>query len=176
MVMEKEIREILLRYFIGMIIAVITLFIPLFYLIFRPLTFWPTVWILKIFYKVSLDGFKNIAINGINIEFIDACIAGSAYFLLFILNILSHGLKLNRRIFIFIFDSFLLLIMNILRLIILIVLLVHGSTAFDITHKVFWYGVSTFYVVLIWIFTVIAFKIKTIPFISDLKVILSKKK
>ena len=65
--------------------------------------------------------------------------------------------------------------MNILRLVILIVLIINKSIAFDITHKVFWYGVSTIYVVLIWVVTIFIFRIKEIPFISDVKFILSKK-
>ena len=173
--MEQQLEKILFRYFIGMVIAIITLFIPLFYYIFRPLTIWPTVFVLKFFYEVSLIK-DTIVINGIFINLIDACIAGSAYFLLFILNILTYGIDFRQRLIIFIFDSCLLLLMNILRLVILIVLIINKSLAFDITHKVFWYGVSTIYVVLIWVFTIFIFRIKKIPFVSDVKFILSKKK
>ncbi|UZE93767.1 MAG: pacearchaeosortase [Candidatus Pacearchaeota archaeon] len=174
--MEKEIKEILLRYFIGVVVAIIALFVPLFYFIFRPLTVWPTFLILDIFYDVSLNALDNIVVEGFTIEFIDACIAGSAYFLLFLLNVLTFGIGLKKRFFIFIFNAALLLIMNILRLVILIVLVVNGSAIFDVTHKVFWYGISTGYVALIWILTVVVFKIKAIPFISDIRLILSKKR
>ncbi len=172
--MEKRVKEILLRYFIGMIIAIVTLFVPVFYFIFRPLTIWPTVFILGLFYEISLENSISIIVNGIAIEFIDACIAGSAFFLLFILNILTCGLSLGKRVYVFLFDAAFLLVMNIIRLILLIILLVNESLAFDITHKVFWYGISTVFVVLVWILTVFIFKIKTIPFISDIKFILNK--
>ncbi len=169
--MEKEIKEILLRYTVGIVVAILALLIPLFYFIFRPLTVFPTVFILKIFYDVNFS-LSSINIDNFNIEIIDACIAGSAYSLLFILNILTAGLSLKRRFFVFVFDAILLLLMNIIRLVIMIVLLVNNFFAFDITHKIFWYVISTAYVAFIWILTVFIFNIKTIPFVSDLKVIL----
>lgn len=174
--MEKEVNEILFRYVIGMIIAIIGLFLPFFYFIFRPLTVWPTIWILKIFYNVTFHNLANISVQGISIEFIDACIAGSAYFLLFILNILTFGITFKKRVFVFVFDAALLLFMNILRLVVLIVVLVNRPLIFGISHNIFWYGISTIYVVLIWIVTVFVFKIRAIPFISDAKFILSKSK
>ena len=172
--MEKEIKEILFRYFVGMVIAVVALIVPIFYFIFRPITVWPTIGILSIFYSLTYD-LTTINIGTFSIEIIDACIAGSAFLLLFILNILTRNIGLKKRFFIFIFDSALLLIMNILRLVILIILFVNKSTAFDITHNVFWYGISTIYVLLIWLLTIWIFKIKAVPFFGDIKFILSKK-
>lgn len=174
--MEKEIKEILLRYFVGVVVAVVAVLTFLFYFIFRPLTVWPTFWLLDIFYEPMLNNLSNITMGGFSIEIIDACVAGSAYLFLFVLNILTAGLSLKKRFFVFVFDATFLLIMNILRLIILILLLVNESIAFDFTHKIFWYGISTACVVLIWILTVVVFKIKAIPFVSDVRTILRKTK
>ena len=174
--MEREVREILFRYLVGMAVAILVLFIPLFYFIFRPPTIWPTIWILNIFYDLVSTNLSSITIGNITIKFIDACIAGSAYSLLFILNILTFGLTLKKRIFIFIFDAFLLLILNILRLLILIVLLISKPTIFDITHNIFWYGINTIYVIFIWVLTISIFKIRSIPFVSDVKFILDRTK
>jgi len=95
---------------------------------------------------------------------------------LFILNILTFGITFKKRVFIFIFDAALLLFMNIFRLVVLIAILVNYPSIFDISHNIFWYGISTIYVILIWVVSVFVFKIRAIPFISDIKFILSKSK
>jgi hypothetical protein len=54
---------------------------------------------------------------------------------------------------------------------------IYGSVYFDKVHYFIWYFLSTVIVVLIWIYNVKKFKIKSIPVYSDLKwVILSFKK
>lgn len=161
--------EILTRYGIAVIVSIITLAFPVFYIIFRPLTVFPVFWLLRPFYNISLKGMESFLVAGNEIVFIDACIAGSAYALLFLLNTLTRDINLKKRIFIFLFDALILLILNILRLIILIVLLVNDSAAFDFTHKAFWYILSTIFVVAVWFFSMWLFKIKTIPFFSDVK-------
>lgn len=167
---------ILLRYGIAMIIAILALAFPLFYILFRPLTVFPVFGILKMFYSVSLNGLESLIIAGHEIIFIDACIAGSAYVLLFLLNALTRGISFKKRVLVFVFDSLILLVLNIARLILLISLLAQGSAAFDFTHKAFWYVLSTFFVVAIWFFSVWIFKIRAIPFISDVKFLIEQKK
>lgn len=173
---DKGYNEILLRYVIGAIVAVLMFVFSVFYLIFRPLTVLPAVFILKLFYDVSLNGLSSIIIADQEIVFIDACIAGSAFLLLFLFNILTREINFKKRILIFLFDCALLLVLNILRLIILIVLLVNGSVAFDIAHKVFWYVLSTIFVVAIWFCSVQLFRIKAVPFYSDIKFLVNLKK
>jgi len=171
----KPVTDILLRYTIAVIVAILTLSIPLFYFIFKPLTIWPTFAILDLFYETIAQG-NNIIVNGIAIEIIDACIAGSAFLLLFLLNIITRELSFKKRAYIFIFDSILLLLLNIFRLVFLIILLINHALFFDFVHKTFWYVLSTLFVVLIWILGVKIFKIKTIPFFSDLKFLLRNRK
>ena len=71
--------------------------------------------------------------------------------------------------------SFILfLIINILRIFFLSLLFISGSSWFDFTHELFWYLVSIVFVVGIWFTEVKLFKIKEIPFYSDLKLLYKK--
>ncbi|MCL6500522.1 MAG: pacearchaeosortase [Candidatus Pacearchaeota archaeon] len=172
---QKEGWEILSRYLLGVIVSIVSISVPIFYWIFRPLTVWPTFFVLDIFYEPLLNGIESIAIGNFNIEIVDACIAGSAYLLLFILNVLTREISFKKRIFVFVFDIIILLWLNILRLVLMVILLVSGSSAFDFTHKFFWYVLSTVLVAAVWLFGVWIFKIKAIPFYSDVKFLLNKK-
>lgn len=172
---KRESMEILLRYFVGVVVAILAVSVSVFYFIFKPLTVWPVYAILKIFYDIKLVRISSIVVAGHEIEFIDACIAGSAYLLLFLLNIMTREISLKKRIFIFLFDCIVLLLINVLRLVILIAMLVDNSVAFDLTHKIFWHVMSTIFVIAIWFFSVWLFKLKAIPFYSDVKFILEKR-
>ncbi|MCH8329604.1 MAG: pacearchaeosortase [Nanoarchaeota archaeon] len=81
----KQFIDIFLRYSILILVAFPGLWI--FYFIFAPLTIYPIYFILGLFFEVTL--YQNIILvsKQFSIEFIDACIAGTAYYLLFILNI-----------------------------------------------------------------------------------------
>ena len=168
---NNRIFDIFLRYFIIILIALPNLY--LFYLIFTPLTIYPIYWISMLFYNVSLNG--NILVMGIyTVELIGACIAGSAYYLLAILNISIPNIKLKKRIFM-IFSAFLVfLFFNIIRIFILIVMFYNDFIFFDITHKIFWYSVSTLLVLAIWIIEIKIFNIKDIPIYTDLKYLYKK--
>ena len=67
-----------------------------------------------------------------------------------------------------------LLILNILRILILSFITLSKPSLFNTTHEVFWYGISTLSVVGIWFAEVKLFKIKQIPFYSDIKFVFSK--
>ena len=165
---KGDISDIILRYIILVLVAIPNLW--LFYLIFTPLTAYPVHWLLNIFYDASLLNNNIILINqAISIELIEACIAGSAYYLLLILNLSTPGIKIKKRmkILLLAFASF--LIINILRIFILSLVAVSGSSFFDITHRIFWYALSTVFVVVIWFAEVRIFRIKAIPFYSDVK-------
>jgi exosortase/archaeosortase family protein len=115
-------------------------------------------------------------IDNFAIEIIGACIAGSAYSLLLILNLSVPNIKIKQRIKLLLFSFSSLLIINILRIFILSVLFVQGISFFDITHKLFWYAGSTIFVVAIWFTGIKLFKIKEIPFYSDIKYLLALRK
>ncbi len=171
--MKRDMHSVLdmfVRY--GILIIIGLLGLKFFYILFTYLTIYPVYFLLKIFFDASLMH-RTILINIIPIEIIDACIAGSAYSLLLILNLSIPKIKLDKRIYLLLFSFLSLLIINILRIFFLSVLFVSGISFFDITHKLFWYIGSTVFVVGIWFIGVKLFRIKEIPFYSDIKLLLS---
>lgn len=166
----KRYLDIVLRYLIILLIALPNLYI--FYAIFTPLTIYPLYYLLKIFFDVSLSD-SVLLLNGFQIAIINACIAGSAYYLLFALNLSIPSINLKKRAKMLLFSFLSLLILNIIRIFAFILLLFYGASLFDLTHKFFWYFVSTILVVLIWFAEVKLFKIKQIPVYSDLKYLYS---
>jgi len=153
----------ILRYFILVLSA---LFSKIFYTVFFLPTFYSVYFLLKLVYSVSLLN-ATIAFKTKEIELIDACIAGSAYFLLFILN-LSTPMKSRKRIKVFVFDFGLFFLFNIIRISTLSALYFSDFVLFETFHLFFWYFGSVFFVFLIWLFTIKLFDIKEIPFFSDL--------
>ncbi len=159
--------EILLRYLIILVAGLGNLFI--FYKIFTPLTTYLSAFILNLFSKIIIiEGI--IIFNSTPIKLIPACVAGAAYYLLFILIFSTPKIKLKKRIKILLFSFSLLFILNVLRIVILA--LINQSVYFESIHLVFWYGVSTLFVVGVWIASVKVFKIKEIPVYSDFKFLL----
>ncbi len=167
---EKSVLCIFARYSILILFGI---FLPVFYKVFLPLTIWPVYLLLKIFYDVSVSG-NILSIAGARIELINACIAGSAYFLLLILN-LTTNMKARQRFYSIIFSFLSLLVLNILRIFFLSVLYTENFVFFDVTHKLFWYALSILFVVGIWFLTAKLFKIKNIPVYSDIRILYSRK-
>jgi exosortase/archaeosortase family protein len=141
-------------------------FLSIFYIVFTPATVYPVYWLLKIFYSAGLSGLI-LTVNGKEIEIINACIAGAAYFLLLALNLSTRNIFLKKRVKILLVSFSAFLILNIARIFLLSVLLINEAFFFDIAHLLFWYVLSVLFVFLIWIFTAKIFRIKEIPFISD---------
>ena len=152
-----------------LIILIVTINYPLFYVILSPITVYLSYFILGLFYDVLLIG-SSIGINGAGFRFIEACVAPAAYYLLFILIIGLKDLDWKKGLKMFFLGSLLILGMNLLRIIILIVLDVEfGKDYFDAVHLIFWNFVSGVYIALVWIFLVKKFKVSKIPYYSDLK-------
>jgi len=163
---EFNIFGLLARY-----ILLILLGLPLyglFYIIFGPLTLYPVYFLLSLFYETTLFGYI-IYTNNIPIEIISACIAGAAYYLFTILNFSTPKMKACTRIKVLLLSFLIFLIVNILRIVFLVALYLSGSVWFDFTHELFWYALSTIFVVIIWFFLVKKYKITEIPFYSDIK-------
>lgn len=168
----KSITSLIIRYLVLILIAFPSLWI--FYTVFTPLTLYPVFWLLGLIYPVTLIGNTILVNNLINIELIPACIAGAAYYLLLILNLSIPNIKLNKRLKMISFAFVLFLLVNILRIFILSLLAISGSSLFDVTHRIFWYLISTVFVVGIWFLEVKLFNIKQIPFFTDLKSLYTK--
>lgn len=164
--LQKRLYSLLIRYTVLILVAIPNLF--LFYFIFTPLTIYPLYFLFGLFFNPIL--MKNIIlINNFPIELIPACIAGAAYYLLLILNLSVPNIKLQKRIKMISISFVGLLFLNILRIFLLSLIFLSGNSMFDLAHQVFWYLGSTVFVVGIWFAEVKIFKIKEIPFYSDIK-------
>ena len=169
-----DVKGFIVRYLLLILSASFNL--GIFYAVFTPLTVYPVYWITKIFFDSFLIGTTIVIQESIPIELIESCIAGSAYFLLLILNMSVPGINTKRRIKMVLLSFLALLALNILRIVILIIVYMFGASFFDVTHKVFWYALSTLFVVGIWFAEVKIFKIKEIPVYSDVKSLLESAK
>jgi exosortase/archaeosortase family protein len=169
------VRSLAIRYFLLIITAFPSFWI--FYFIFAPLTIYPVYFFLNLLFTAHLSG--NLIYIGnypLPIRIIDACVAGSAYYLLLIFNLSIPNIKLYRRVKMIGFAFLSFLIVNIFRILLLSVISVLKPNLFDITHKLSWYIGSVVLVVGIWFIEVKKFNIKEIPFYSDLKYVFKNTK
>jgi exosortase/archaeosortase family protein len=169
----KVIGDIAARYLALLLASLNSLWI--FYFFFTPLTMQASAFLLKFFYDVEVY-INAIVVNSNIISMVKACVAGAAYYLLLILNLTTTGIKFRKRIAIFVFDAIMFFALNVIRIAILVIMQVNNLAWFDVTHKIFWYGISTVYVVLIWLLTISLFKIKEIPVYSDFRLLLKQAK
>lgn len=175
----KKRREFIYSFFLRYSILLITA-LPsfwIFYFIFTPLTIYPVYLILDIFFKVSLS--QNLIFIGsfpTTIKIIDACIAGSAYYLLLIFNLSIPNIKFYKRLKMISFAFLSFLIINIIRIVFLSSIFVLKPSLFDISHKLSWYIGSIILIVAIWFIEVRKFDIIEIPFYSDVKLMLKHTK
>lgn len=162
-----------MRYLLLMVIALPGL--DLFYFLFLPLTKYPVFFGLKLFYDpVLLD--NVIFVGKHTIEIVGACIAGSAYYFLLILNFSTAKIKAADRVKLILTTFGIFFLINVIRIFVLSIMYLEGSPLFDVTHKLFWYFGSTIFVVLIWFFGTYVYKVTTIPFYTDLKYMYSHTK
>jgi len=168
---NKRFLDIVLRYLFLVLVSLIG--IKLFHYLFFPLTIYPSYWALNIFYSPILLGDK-IFIGTETIEIIGACVAGSAYLFLLMLNFATPKIKMEKRLKLILFSFGTFLIINLIRIILLAHLFLDKFSSFEFFHQMFWYLGSTVFVVGIWFFGVLHYKIYEIPFYSDLKFMISR--
>jgi len=173
---KNSVILILLRYVILLIVVFILLLpisSPLIYTIIAPLTIYPVLFLLKLFVDISYSA-PFITLGGKTlIEIVPACIAGAAYILILILN-LSVPMKLKDRVYSIIFSVLILLVFNIIRIVGFSLLYNSLFPYVDLAHKFFWYFISTIFIVAIWFFIVKIYKIREIPFYSDIRFIMKE--
>ncbi len=161
---NKEIIGIFIRYLVILIAGLGNLYV--FYKIFTPVTLNLVDFLLNLFGSTIL--IENIIIfERVIIELIPACVAGAGYYLLFILSMSVKDIKIDKRIILILCSFAGLLVLNVLRILFLIS--INSFIYFEEIHALFWYGLSTIFVVLIWVSLVRIFKIKSIPVYSDFK-------
>jgi exosortase/archaeosortase family protein len=105
--------------------------------------------------------------RGSAISLVEACIGGSAYFLLFLLVLSTADISIFKRLKVLAFSFVSFLALNVLRIVLMALLI--GTEYFPQIHLLFWYFISIVFVVLIWFSAVKLFKISSIPVYSDLK-------
>ncbi|MEK6760576.1 MAG: pacearchaeosortase [Nanoarchaeota archaeon] len=164
---HKKFVDIFARY--SVLLAVLFPSLWIFYFVLTPLTVYPVFHILGIFFDTILIKNTIIINNQIPIDLIRACIAGSAYYLLMILNLSIPGINFKKRIKMIFISFAILLFVNILRIVGLSFIFLGDFRFFVEAHQFLWYFMSTIFVVAIWFSEVKFFKIKEIPFYSDLK-------
>jgi len=161
--------NLILRYFFIVLLGLGNL--KIFYTIFTPLTIKTFAFLIGLFTPTTL--IQNIVITDyFAFEIIPACVAGSAYYLLFILIFSTPNINKLKRFKVVLFSFTFLFLLNLLRLITLA--LFSNSIYFESIHVFFWYGLSTIFVVGIWLSSIKIFKIKSIPAYDDFKFLIRK--
>ena len=166
---DKKLIYLLLRYLSLVLIALVLL--PLAYPILLNVTIYSSNFLINLVTHSQVNG-SIISVGEYQIEIVSACVASSAYFLLVLLN-LSSSMTNKKRLLSIAFSLVLFLLVNVVRIFIFSLMYINNFRYFDITHLVFWYIVSGVIVFLVWIATIKAFKIRGIPFYSDLKEVYS---
>lgn len=161
---KEKAAFVFVRYFILLVLGILY---PLLSLIILYLTIYPSYFLLNSIYEASVSGYI-LTISGVEVGIVNACVAGSAYYLLLILN-LATEMNARKRIYSLIFSLTSLLAVNILRIFVFSILLIENYAYFDFLHKVFWYFMSILLVAFIWFLTAMIFKIRKIPVYSDLR-------
>jgi exosortase/archaeosortase family protein len=171
--MKNNLRSIFIRYLILVLAALPGL--GIFYFIFSPLTVYPVFWLLSLFFEpsfcTSCGAINTILIDNFRIEIIGSCIAGSAYYFLLILNLATPNIKIKPRLKMLLGGFLVFLVMNILRIFFMSLMYMDSSALFDFAHKFIWYIGTTIFILGIWFVQVKMFKIKDIPFYSDVKLL-----
>lgn len=167
---DKNTIFILLRYITCVLFSLNNIF--LFYFILTPITINVVYFFLKLFSpNVILQG-STIFFNNHAIQLLGPCIAGSAYFLLFILNF-TTPMPVRKRILSLLFSFLFLFVINIARILIFSILFTENFSLFNTLHLFVWYCLSGIFIFFIWVATIKTFKIKQIPVYSDFKYLLS---
>ena len=169
-----QIKSILYRYgILALLIGLGMLFAApseIFRRIFGPITINIVYAILYAFGDANRVSFSVISLSGSLIELVPACIAGSAYFLLTILN-MATPMTFKTRIYslAYLYGAF--LTVNIVRIVFFSYAFVRGMPLFDFLHLATWYIGSTIMVIGIWFSCTFLFKISAFPICSDIAAI-----
>lgn len=162
-----------MRYLKSLFIRVVLCFIPvsLISLIFTPLTIYGSYLLLFSFFDVVIKE-RFLIVNGFPFEIVEACVASLAYYLLWLLCMLTKEIKTLVRFKIILYGFLLIFSMNIFRIFLLILIgFKFGFHWFNLVHLAFWNFVSGIYVALVWIFLVKYYKIYSIPIYDDINTI-----
>jgi exosortase/archaeosortase family protein len=165
----KRVVGIFIRYIFVFVLALGNFYV--FYMILTPLTVLSVSQTIALFQDVVVFGDTIYTSSGTIIQIVEACVAGSAFFLMFLLVFSTANMEFSKRIYALAFSLMLLFLSNYLRIIFLIA--ITDSLYFDFIHWFLWHFVSIILVVGIWFFVIYLFKIESIPIYSDVKYLIS---
>ena len=168
---SKRIRGIFLRYFLLLFAGIGNLYI--FYKILTPITVVSVGAMLSLFTEIIISG-NLILVKSVIIEIAPACVAGAAFYLLFILIFTTAEIKPKKRFLAIITATAMLFFLNISRIVFLSLLV--NKAYFFVVHWVLWHIASTLFVVAVWFIIVWIYKIKSVPIYSDIKYLNSLRK
>lgn len=153
---------------IGILAGLFALPTDMFYkILLKPTLFITEKILLK--YNPIVTGTK-IVIGEYSLNFVPACTATLAYLLLAVLVLTTRDMTLIKGLKVYFVGGTVIFIANIIRVAGLAVLLIEkGYNTFNKVHLFIWDGLSSVFVVLVWIFLVYYFSIKEIPIYSDIK-------
>ncbi|MCR4284479.1 MAG: pacearchaeosortase [archaeon] len=161
---SKKIISVFARYVFILLMGLGNLYI--FYKLLTPLTVNTVAFVLSFFKDVTVSG-TFIVINRLTIVVVPACVAGAAFYLMFILVFSTAKIDPKKRVLMLVISFVVFFLLNVGRILILIVLI--DKPYFNEVHWIFWNLISTLFVVGIWVGMVYLYKIKSIPVYSDLK-------
>tara|TARA_Y100000310_G_scaffold130047_1_gene129215 strand:+ start:235 stop:762 length:528 start_codon:yes stop_codon:yes gene_type:complete len=159
--------SLILRVFLALILRVEWI-----YFIVSPLTLLLSYSFVSLFgYDVVINfSSSRMVVEDRILNFVEACSAGVAYYLLALLILLTKGIKWGLRLKMFLIGSLMIFFVNLVRVLILIIVLVeYGVYYFEAIHLFFWDVVASVLVVGIWVFLTEKYKIKEVPILSDLR-------
>ncbi len=160
----KNIFEIFSRYLLIILLGLGNLY--LFYKLLTPITISILDSILSLSGESLVIG-NSIHFKRIIFEIVPACIAGSAFYLIFIFVFSTREINFKKRLAVLLSSFVLLFFFNMSRLVFLVSIV--RTNYFEAVHWLLWNFVSIIFVVGIWILMVYLFRLKTIPVYSDLK-------
>ncbi len=161
--------EFVVRYLLAVLSVV---FYTNFYQLLLPITFFLASLISSVFFSLTVGDYSFILGSHV-LQFVDACVATSAYVLWFILLFATRGIVWKKRFMLLFVGWGIILAVNIVRIEVLLwVLAQYGFNAFERIHLFIWEFVSSVFVALLWIIFVKSFRIHAIPFVDDVHYLL----
>ena len=161
---SKKILGLFARYFTIVLIGASNLYLV--YKLLSPLTIHTLNALLSIFTATTLAD-NIIYLAEAQIEIIPACVAGAAFYLLFLLILSTANINPKTRAKAILTAFAMFFTLNIARILILIPMI--DTPYFETMHWVFWHIISTIFVVAVWFSIIKIYKIKSIPVYSDIE-------
>lgn len=138
------------------------------YLILKATKLNPTIGSYGVKYAIDLLG-------GYTLNIVKYCVTASAYYLLTALTLLAYDVSIGKKIKILIFGYLAIFAMNIVRILILVVMLIErGPEYFSEAHDIAGTILSIVYVLIVWVVLSILMDIKTIPVVTDIKILIGE--